>query len=87
MSNEREFRIGEVQREVVGKTVPRAEPGPGLDRDTFPTLAAFLKVPHAEFRSRLDALSARSRAESGDLQAALLAAVKVLPEMYKVYGG
>jgi hypothetical protein len=87
MSEEREFRIGEVQRELAGKQVPRAEPGAGFDRDTFPTLHAFLRVPPAAFRKQLDVLSAGGRAATGDLQGALQAAVRVLPEMYKVYGG
>jgi hypothetical protein len=87
MSNEPEFRIGDVSDGVTTRAVPRAEPGAGFDRDTFPTLAAFIGVPPADFRSRTDALATRSRQAQGDLSAALQAAVKVLPGIYKVYGG
>lgn len=87
MTEEREFRIGDVANDLTKGTVPRAEPGAGFDRETFPTLAAFIASPPAEFRSRLDALHGRARQATGDLAAALQAAGKVLPGMYKVYGG
>ena len=89
MAEEREFRIGDVPHELLGKTLPKAAPSPGLDKDSFPTLAAFLKAGAGDFRARLDALQARARQPGApaDLQAALQAAVRVLPEMYKVYGG
>jgi hypothetical protein len=87
MSEEREFRIGDVASDLTGRAVPRAEPEAGLDRETFPTLAAFVAVSPAEFRTRLDSLHGRARATEGDLQAALQAAGKVLPGIHKVYGG
>lgn len=88
MSEDREFRIGDVQGEMTGKGLPRTNTAPAVDKDTFPTLAAMLKLPPAEFRARLDALASHGRqAASGDVQGALQAAVRVLPEMYKVYGG
>jgi len=87
MTEEREFRIGDVTNDLTSKTVPRAEPGAGFDQETFPTLAAFISVPPAEFKSRLDGLSARGRQAAGDLVPALQAAGRVLPGMYKVYGG
>ncbi len=89
MAGEREFRIGDVPHELLGKSLPKAAPSPGLDKDSFPTLAAFLKAPAGDFRARVDALQARARQQGtpADLEAALQAAVRVLPEMYKVYGG
>ena len=89
MAEEREFRVGDMQRELLGKALPKAAPSAGLDKDSFPTLAAFLKAPGGDFKARVDALQARTRQPGtpADLHAALQAAVRVLPEMYKVYGG
>ncbi len=87
MNDEKEFRIGDVPaRGLTDRVVPRAEPG-GIDKQTFPTLSAFLEAPPALFRSRVDSLAARARSAQGDLQGALQAAVRVLPGIYKLYGG
>jgi hypothetical protein len=88
MTEDREFRIGDVQGEMAGRGLPRPTTAPAVDASTFPTLAALLKLPPAEFRGRVDALAAYGRqAASADVQGALHAALRVLPEMYKVYGG
>jgi hypothetical protein len=59
-----------------------------VDVAVFPTLAAFLRGPAAEFRQRLDALAARARQESSpEVQAALQTAVRLLPDIYAKHGG
>ena len=87
MADEPEFRIGDAPSGL-GRAIPKTAAAPGLDRESYPTLAAFLKVPPPEFRTRVDRLVARARTEaSPDVQGALQAAVRVLPEIYKAYGG
>lgn len=88
MAGDGEFRIGDRQRDFAVRGLPKPVPEPGLDPTTFPTLHAFLKADATEFRGRIDALSARARLESSpDLQRALQTAARVLPEIYKKYGG
>lgn len=88
MSEDREFRVGDVRGEMTGKGLPRPHTAPAVDQDTFPTLAALFQLSPPDFRARVDVLAGHGRkAASDDVQGALQAAVRVLPEMYKVYGG
>ena len=88
MSDEREFRIGDLQREFADRAAARVAAAPGFDAGRFPTLAALLRLAPGTFRERVDSLAARARDESSpEVKAALLNLVRVLPEVYKKYGG
>jgi hypothetical protein len=88
MSDEKEFRIGDMQREFADRAAARVPAGPGIDAEKFPTLAAFLHLAPATFKERIDRLAARAREESSpETKAALQNVVRVLPEVYKKYGG
>lgn len=88
MADEREFRIGDLQREFADRAAKRVAAGPGFDAERFPTLAAFLRLAPGPFRERVDSLAARAREESSpEIKAALQNLVRVLPEVYKKYGG
>jgi len=85
-----EYRVGDLAPEFAGRpeaSPPAAAPD-GVDVEVFPTLAAFLRGPVADFRQRLDALAARARQESSpEVQAALQTAVRLLPEVFAKHGG
>jgi hypothetical protein len=88
MSDEKEFRIGDMQREFADRAAARVSAAPGFDAEKFPTLAAFLRLAPGPFRERIDKLAARAREESSaETKAALQTVVRVLPEVYKKYGG
>ena len=88
MGDEREFRIGDLQREFADRAAARVAAAPGFDAQRFPTLAAFLRVAPGPFRERMDRLAAQARDESSpEIKAALQNLVRVLPEVYKKYGG
>jgi len=88
MADEREFRIGDMQREFADRAAARVAAAPGFDAARFPTLAAFLGLAPGAFRERVDRMAARARDESSaELRAALQNVVRVLPEVYKKYGG
>ena len=85
MTDEPEFRIGDVQPALGG--APRRTSAAGaLDATVFPTLAAFVEA--AGFRDRLDALAGKSRETAvPEVQAALQVAVRLLPVLQNRYGG
>ncbi len=88
MGDDREFRIGDLQREFADRAAARVAASPGLDAQRFPTVAAFLRLSPGPFRERVDRLAARARDESSpEIKAALQNLVRVLPEVYKKYGG
>jgi hypothetical protein len=85
MADEPEFRVGDLQ--AASATRSRVKAGAGaLDAQVFPTLAAFVEA--ADFRNRLDQLAGQAR-EAADpkVQAALKAAVRLLPNVRSKYGG
>ncbi len=85
---EGEFRVGDVAQGGAARKGGEKPARKGLDAQAFPLLAEWMRLPANAFRERVDALTARARAESSPAaQRALLLAVQVLNALYKNYGG
>jgi hypothetical protein len=85
MADEPEFRVGDMQSGGTARRGPKAGVG-ALDAQVFPTLSAFVSA--SDFRNLLDELAGQARAaKNPEVQAALQAAVRLLPNLRAKYGG
>jgi hypothetical protein len=85
MADEPEFRVGDLHPGGTPPRGPKASAGT-LDGEVFPTLSAFVSA--SDFRNRLDELAGQAReATKPEVQAALKAAVRLLPILRTKYGG